>query len=55
MSIRRRPIKFRKAHVWEILTSVGTTRLLTSSRRADSLDGALEEVTEFERFNKIPN
>ena len=32
-----------------------TTRLLASSRRSDGLDGALEEVTEFECFDEIPN
>ena len=30
-----------------------TTRLLTGSRGSNGLDGALEEVTEFERFNKV--
>ena len=34
---------------------MGSARLLTSSRRSDSLDGTLEEVTEFKRFNKVTN
>ena len=34
---------------------MGTTRLLASSRGSNSLDGTLEEVTEFKRLNQIPN
>jgi hypothetical protein len=34
---------------------MSTTRLLAGSRRGDSLDGALEEVTEFECFDEVPN
>ena len=34
---------------------MGTTRLLTSSRRNDCLDSALEQVAEFEGFNEVPN
>lgn len=33
---------------------MGATRFLAGSRSGDSLDGALEEVTEFECFDKIP-
>ena len=34
---------------------MGATRLLTSSRRGNSLDGTLEEVAEFECFNEVTN
>ena len=34
---------------------MGATRLLTSSRRNNCLDSALEQITEFEGFNEVPN
>ena len=36
-----------------VLTGVGTTRLLASRSSRDGLNGALEEVTEFEGLNEV--
>lgn len=49
------PINFYGDYLREILAGVGTTRFLAGSRSRDSLDSALEEITEFKRLNEVPN
>jgi len=46
--------EWRRTHVWEIFTSMGTTRLFTGSSRGDCLDGALEDIAQFKRLHEIP-
>ena len=39
--------------LWEVLSGMGTTRLLTSGSSGDGLDGALEKVAELEGLHKV--
>jgi hypothetical protein len=44
----------KRTHVWEVFTSMSTTRLFMGSGRGDSLDGALEDIAQFRHLHEIP-